>query len=183
MHLAQRGLPREIPPPRDRDAPIDRGGERQQHKRPPAPETRQETRVEALGLRSEEALFDRDPGGAEPANALPVGARIGVAHRDDHARDAGLAHRVDARRGAALVRARLEIGVERRAARAVARFAERVDFGVGLAGRVVITLADHRAVPDHDGADERIGARPPGGASGEPKCAAHVGRVRIGHGC
>ena len=58
--------------------------------------------------------------------------------------------------------ARLERAVERGAARALARFVERVHFGVRLAGALVRALADHDAIVGHDaGADHRIGRRAP----------------------
>jgi hypothetical protein len=54
---------------------------------------------------------------------------------------------------------------------------------VRLAGRAVVALADDLALPDHDGAHERIGARPSRGARGESERATHVRGVRVGHGC
>ncbi|OLC04204.1 MAG: hypothetical protein AUI15_01305 [Actinobacteria bacterium 13_2_20CM_2_66_6] len=183
MYLPQRGLAREIAPTRHRDASVDGGGELQQHERPSALESRHESRVEALSLLLEDPLLDLDPRGAQPANALAVGARIGVAHRDDDARDLRIADRIDARRRAALVRARLEVREESGAARFLAGFAESVDLSVRLAGRAVITLADDLAVPDHDGAHERIGAGPARRARREAERATHVSRVRVGHGC
>src|SRR6267378_7978686 len=167
MDLAERGFPREIPPPRDRDAPIDGGRELQQHEGPPALQARDESRVQTLRLFPEKALFDGDPAGAQPADALAVGARIGVTHRDDDARDPGLADRIDAWWRPALVRAGLEVREGGRAARRLAGLAKRVDFGVRFAGRMVVTLADDLAVPHNHGTHEGIGAGPPRGAGGE----------------
>src|SRR5947207_14447820 len=96
MDLAERGLSREVASPRDGDASIDRGGELQEHEGTPALQARHEPRVEALGVCFENALFDLDPRGAQTANPSSVRARIGVAHRNDDARDPGLADRVDA---------------------------------------------------------------------------------------
>ena len=82
-----------------------------------------------------------------------------------------------------MVRAWLEVGVERPTARGVARFAKRVDFGVRLTRRVVIALADDGPVPHDDRSHERVRAGPARGARGETQRPAHVGAVGIGHGC
>ena len=183
MDLAQSRLSREIAPPWDRHASIDGDRELHQHRGPPALEARDKSGVEALGLVSEQALFDLDAGGAQTAYALSVGARIGVAHRDDDPGDPRLANRVDARRRPAMVRAWLEVRVEGGAPGILTCIAERVDLGVRLARSAVITLADDLAIANDDRADERIGTRPASGARGEAKRAAHVRALRFGHGC
>ena len=183
MDLAERGLPGEVAPPRNRHAAIDRHSELQQHRRPTALDARDESRVQALGLVTEQALLHLDARGPQPADPFAVGAWIGIAHRDDDAFDPGLADRVDAGRRAAVMSARLEIGVERRAARGVAGLANRVDLCVRFACRVVVALADDRALAHHDRPDERIRARSPCRSRGEAQRPAHVGAVRIGHGC
>src|SRR4029077_18697697 len=154
VHLPKGRLPGTRARPWVRDPSVDCRGELQQHRGATAPQTRHESRVEALGLVPKKALFDLDPRGAEPADALPIGARVGVAHRDNDANDARLAYRVDARWCPALVNTGLEVREERTAAGSGAGFAERVDLGVWLARGAVITLADGFAVPDDDGADE-----------------------------
>ena len=57
----------------------------------------------------------------------------------------------------AVVRARLERDVERRAARALAGRLERDDLGVRAAVPLVPALADDLAVADDDGADDGFG--------------------------
>ena len=48
--------------------------------------------------------------------------------------------------------------VQRRAARTFAGLEQRMNFGVRLAGTMMISLADDDAVADDDGADGRIGS-------------------------
>src|SRR6202008_4337235 len=100
-------------------------------------DARDEARVEAARLRLEHARSDLDVRGAQESEALAVAARIRVAHRRHDTADPGLADRVDARRRAADVRARLEGRVQSGATGAVARLAERDYLGVRLACRGV----------------------------------------------
>ena len=93
----------------------------------------------------------------------PATWRVGILERDDHAGDAGLGERDDARSGAALVRARFEGGVDGGAAGPVAGVAQGLDLGVGAAGRLGGALADDLAVAHDDRADPRIGRGPPTG--------------------
>jgi len=183
MYLPQRGLARQVPAPGDRDAPVDGDGELQKHGRPSALDARQESRVQAFRLFAHQALFDRDAVGAHSPDPFAVGARIGIADGHDDTRDSGVADRVDAGRREAVVRARFEIRVQRRAARGLAGFPKRVDLRVRLACRVVVALADDRAVSDDDCPDEWVRARPPRSARGEAKRSPHVPAVQIGHGC
>jgi len=79
------------------------------------------------------------------------------------------------------MRARLERGVQRRAARGVTRPRERVHLGVRLARSVVIALADDLAAADDDRAHHRVGARPARGARREAQRALHVLGVFVDH--
>ena len=111
---------------------------------------------------------DGDAEVAQLGDAPARDLRVGILERDDDAGDAGLGQRDDARPGAAVVRARFEGGVDGGAAGPVAGLAQRLDLGVGTAGRLRGALADDLAVA-HDDA-----RRPTGWA----RCAA--GRSRPG---
>jgi len=114
--------------------------------------------------------------GADPAAVV---AWVRVAHRCDDASDPGLADRIDAGRRAAVMDARLERHVERRAARAGARLREGVDFGVRFAGRVVVALSDDAIVRDDDRADHGIRTGPAGSARREAQRPSRVCRVGL----
>ena len=77
------------------------------------------------------------PAAIELAEALPVHRRERIAAGGDHAGDAGGDQRIGAGRRAAHVRAGFERDVGGGAARLHARLAQRVDFGMGLAGAQV----------------------------------------------
>src|SRR5688500_11027364 len=89
----------------------------------------EERRIEVPGL-----LFLHPDGHDDAARTEPLDAasrrRIGVARRDDDARDTARAHGVHARRLLPRVRAGLERHVERRSARPFARLAERDTLGM-----------------------------------------------------
>ena len=85
-------------------------------------------------------------GVVQAAESLAGNWRIGIFHGGDHARHARLHQRVGAGRRAALMRARLQRDVERRAARLLAGLFERENLGV-LGLRVgVEPAADYLAV-------------------------------------
>ena len=110
--------------------------------------------------------LDGEAAVAELGDALPGDLAVGIGQRHDHAGDAGFGDRDRARRGAPLVRARLEGGVDGGAAGAVAGGPQRLDLGVGATGRLGRALADDLAVAHHDGADPRVGrGAPPGGVA------------------
>ena len=124
----------------------------------------------AVGDHDLDALVAQDP---EPAAGGLLGRVVGG---DDHARDAGLEDRVRARRRLAVVAARLERDVHRRAARVgvAAGRGERLALGVRPAVGGVEALAEHLAVADDDGADHRIGRHAPAPALGELDRAREV---------
>ena len=113
-----------------------------------------------------DAELDGEAAVAELGDAPPGDLAVGIGQRHDHAGDAGFGDRDRARRGAPLVRARLEGGVEGGAAGAVAGGPQGLDLGVGATGRLGRALADDLAVAHHDGADPRVGrGAPPGGVA------------------
>ena len=93
-----------------------------------------EAQVELDRLAIEHAPLHLDSALAQPAEALTSGARVGIDVGGDHARDAGGEHRVDARRRAAMMRARLECHVQRAASRLLPCLAQRDRLGVRFAG-------------------------------------------------
>ena len=80
-----------------------------------------------------------------------------------------------------MVRTGLEVHVERRTT-GIARLLEGVHFGVRLARRMVVTLADHATIAHNDRTDERVGPGAPGSACREAQRATHVRGVRLAHG-
>jgi hypothetical protein len=83
-----------------------------------------------LDLARAHADRDVDTDVAQPRDAPSGDDRVGIADRDDHACDAGIAQRERARGGVALVVAGFERHIRGCAACPVARSGERSDFGV-----------------------------------------------------
>ena len=73
---------------------------------------------------------DGDSGFAQTLKPLPTHQRVGILHARDHARDSGRDDSIGTWRGASLMRTRLEVDVERRAACPLAGLLQRQDFGV-----------------------------------------------------
>ena len=173
MHLLERGLAREIATSFHRDAAVERRRELHDHERPALRDPRNEPLVELACCRLEHSLRHGNVRRAKEAEALPVGARVGVAHRGDDALDARLVDRVDAWWCASRVRAGLQRGVQRRAASAVPRLAEGDDLRVRLAGRAMEPVADDLAVAHDHRADHGIWTRAPGRPRREAQRAPH----------
>ena len=99
--------------------------------------------------------------------AAPSDQRERILHRRHDAPDAGRDDALGARTGASGMRARFERAVQRGAAGGVARFVQRMDLGVRLAGALVRALPHHDAVVRHHArADERIGRGAPQSSAG-----------------
>lgn len=101
-----------------------------------------------------------ESGATQLRKAFPADRRIGVGHGDHDAMHTGLNHRRDARWSALLqMAAGFEGYVERGTANQRSGLAKREHFGMGLAGCVMIGLADDAAVAgDDDGPNHRVGA-------------------------
>ena len=106
---------------------------------------------------------------ARSRSSPPPASGFGSRRADDDARDAAAIDGVDARRRSAVMGARLERDVERRAAGALARRLERDDLGVRAARPLVPALADDLAVA------RRRRRRRPG--SGARRAAAALGEL------
>jgi hypothetical protein len=122
------------------------------------------SRVGALGKGHLDPLVAQDSG-SPPARLLGW-----IVRADDDSGDARVDDRVGAGRLPAVVRARLEADVERRARgipAAASALLERRDLGVGAAELGVKALADRLAFPDQDSPDHRIGTDPPAPPLGE----------------
>jgi hypothetical protein len=129
--------------------------------------------VEGPRLVDQEALLDVHARLAQQRPA-PGGDRVGVALREDHAADAGVAERDRARPRAAGVRARLEGDHGRRTPGALPRPGQRVGLGVRAAGAAVVALGHGRAgVVEEDAADPRVGAERYAGRGGQREGALH----------
>ena len=107
---------------------------------------------------SAESDIDLDSGGAQFGVALPRDLGIGIDQRGHHARQAGCDHRVGAGRRFAVMRARLQRHIQRRAARGLAGPPDRLDFGMRPPTRLGPAAADDDAVFDDHRADRRDAA-------------------------
>ena len=96
------------------------------------------------------------PAARSRAWPCPADLGIGVLHRGDDARDARRDDGVGAGRRPAEMRAGLERHIERRAARRLARLAERDDLGVRPAARRRDAAPDDDAVLHENRADRRV---------------------------
>ena len=130
---------------------------------------------------------DLDAAVAEDARAAAGGLLARIVGGDHDAGDPGLEDRLDAGRLPPLVGAGLERHVHRRPGRVLAPRAavrQRRPLGVQPAELGVEALADHLAVADDHGADQRIGADPPAPALGQlqrPRRCARSVAVSGGH--
>ena len=170
-----------------RDLAVERHRRLEQHPRAPDARVLAERLVEqprggrelAVGDDDLDALVAQDPQAA-------AGGLLGrVVGGDDDAPDAGLDDRVGARRRLALVAARLERDVERRAFE-VGHPAglDRVDLGVRAAVDLVPALAEHLAVARDHGADDRVRLdrpEPPAGELDRTREMQPVGVGAAGH--
>ena len=146
-----------------------------------ARQQRQEARVELACRVFAQSDLDGNARRAQPLRAACL-ARIGIAHRGDHARDAGREHGIDARRTAAMRVAGLERHVQRGATdigAAPRRVRERVHFGMRLPRALVKAFADDRAFAHDDAADARIRRRRVQAARGELERARHVRTIGV----
>ena len=103
---------------RQRAAPVDAGRQLDPQPGPAAFDPRQEAAIQRARLRFHQPGLDRDAGRLQLLETGAVDLRERIAHRPDHARDAGGDQRLRARPGAAGVRARFQGHVGGRAARA-----------------------------------------------------------------
>ena len=103
-----------------------------------------------------------------------------IANGGHDARDARGDDGVGTRRRLAVVRARLERDVQRRAARAATSRAQRIDLGVRLAESRVKPLADDLTAGNDDGADHWVRRRlsPSGSASASAR-RMYVASTRV----
>ena len=114
---------------------------------------------------------------AQLAQAAAVDLRVRVAEGDDRAADAGGHQRVRAGRRLAVVAARLERAVERRAPGALAGLGEGHRLGVRLSRRQVPPATDDLSVAHQDGADQRIGVRAAAASLGQGERLVHIQSV------
>src|SRR5919112_1014523 len=75
---------------------------------------------------------------------------------------------------------RSKADVKRPAAGAHTGFPEGENFGVGLAGAVVIPLAHNAAFRGDDRSDHRVGARAPSSLGRKTECTRNVETIEIG---
>ena len=155
-------------------AAVGRERELERHPRTLAPLRVEERRVELAAPRHARRRRRREFRRRAVARLRRARRELGSRTAIDDARDARGDDRVDARRCLAVVRARLERHVHRRAARAITRRAQRVDLGVRLAVSLVKSLADDRVAGNDDGADHWVRRRLSPPALGERERSPHV---------
>ena len=145
------------------DFAVQRDGGLERHQRPAGAHEVQERLIQLLGFGGEfGGHFHFDARLAQPAKSLARHQRVGVLDGRHHARHAGRNQGVGAGRRAALVGARLQVQVERGAARLLAGLRQRDHLGVLDAGVGVEAAAHHFAIAHQHGAHHgiRAGQRP-----------------------
>src|SRR5262245_27760648 len=142
--------------PGDGHPPVQRHRSLERHEWPPEPRPGEPRLVLRAGLPEVDEV-DLDAGLAQPGD--PVASRI---LRSDHdLRDSRGEDRLDARRRRAMVVARLERHVERRAPRSLPGSRERDHIRVGPAPSLMPALADDLTVAGDDRSDDRVRMRRP----------------------
>ena len=104
-----------------------------------------------------QAKLDRDSGAPQQRGPLPRDLRERVLQGDDDASNPGVEDRVGTRRRLAMVAARLQCHVQRRAPGGISGSSKSVDLGVGVAVLLVPAFADPLTVAHDHGADKRVG--------------------------
>src|SRR5438477_11703049 len=139
--------------------------------------------VELFSLRGE-FLSDThvDPGFAQGGESAAGDERIRILHGGDHVLHAGGGERFDAGGRPSMVRARLEIDVQLRAASLIAGLLEREDLGVLHAGVSVEPSADYFAAAHGPGADHRVRAGLPASLARQLQrladvCGVHCSKI------
>ena len=133
----------------------------------------EEGAIERPRLVGAESDLHGDAGRAEPAEPPAVDERVRVTACHDHARDAGRHERVGAWRSPAVVSARLEGDVERRAAGGGPRFGEGDRLRMWPARSAMRPLAHDDSRLHEDGADQRVRRRQAEAGRREPESAIH----------
>ncbi len=115
------------------------------------------------------------------SSAPPEATGSGSSIAYTNARHPGLDQRVDAGRLLAMVSAGLERDIYGPAAGRVTRSGERHHFRVHTAMLRVPSFAHHGTVPNHHGADERVGMHtpPPSLGEGEGVCHRRIGNRKV----
>ena len=168
----------------ERDLPVEREAELERHMRPPQRLAQHEPRHGARGFVCHQAHLDRDAPFAQPGRPLPVGARIGIAQRDHHARHASARQKVSAARPA---RGQMKTGFQRHitasAMRPVERLFQRLRLGMGSAALLRPATPHDPAVPHDDAADIGIGGGKPASAPRQRDGGGHEAPVggRVGY--
>ena len=121
----------------------------------------EEDRVERVALPTHKVLHHRDAVLPQHPHAFSGDQRVGVARTDHDAADPVLNDRQRAGRLFAVVAARLQRDIDRRAFRRLRERPQRVPLRVQFSVLVMPSLRDHAAALPDDGADHRIGVHPP----------------------
>ena len=163
---------------RHRNTAVERGRELQRHLRAPARKPAEEARHARARLGRANPGNRLDPSISEPRQTLAVGARIGIAKRDDDARRLARHQQVRAGRAAGrAVRTRLQRHIDGRPRRRRARLFQRHRLGMRPPARLRPPAPHDPAIAHDHAADRRIGARPPAPPRGQRKRSAHPARV------
>lgn len=118
---------------------------------------------------------------AETSHSPPLDLRIGIKHGDHNMTQPGLnQNRYAGRSSFVEMAAGLKCDVECPASSLCAGRIEGKNFGMRLAGSVMITLADDAAFRDDDCSDHRIRARTATSPRGKAERSSHVEPIKIG---
>ena len=127
---------------------------------------------------------DIDAGIAQDCQPLAGNPRVGIGHRCHQPGDAGCHEGIGARRGFALMRARLERDIGGGTASGIAGFGNRLHLGMRPPAGRGPAASDNPAAAgfrlNDNRADGGIGARPPEIAPAEPERRGHHSAIELG---
>ena len=161
------------------DAAVERARELECDQRAAVTDAANETGVDLVCLGGAGALGNLDTGPLQALRASAVDPWVGVADRDDGARDAGIGESVGTRRRPPVMRARLKGNVGDGAAGGRAGPAERLGLGVGPPARLGPPSPDDAVVFGQYAAHRRVGPSAAERPAGEPKGRPHMARVTL----
>ncbi|CCJ95620.1 hypothetical protein BN131_3293 [Cronobacter malonaticus 681] len=163
---------------RHRRAAVKRRAELELNKRKTGAHTLEKAFIKRFGLAHHQAMTDLNARLLKTVQAPARHLRVRVLHCRDNARDARVNQRIAARRRASVVATGFKRDIRGSTARLVARHAQRMHFGMRLAGAQMKAFADDYAIFNNHAAHARIRMRGKTSLARELKGARHVKFVR-----
>ena len=133
----------------------------------------EETGVQGLGFRGQQAEIGLDPRLGEHPQAAPAHLGIGIHHGSHHPGHPGLDERLGAGRRATMMGAGLQGHIGGGTAGLFPCRVQGIDLGMGLTGPLVPALPHHHAGLHQHGADAGVGSRGVTAAPGQFEGPAH----------